>query len=87
MLPQWTKTLTKCISKVLCGGVQFSNDKGSQINEHLLGQNIHHDNSSQGMPEYDALLTHEIPNVNHVDAHNISDSASVLAEKRTIHDW
>ena len=78
--PPWIKTLTKCLSKVLCGGVQFSSDKGFQINEHLLGQNIHHDNYSQGMPEYDALLTHEIPNVNHVDAHNFNNSAHPIAQ-------
>ena len=71
--PRWIKNLTKCVSKILCGGVQFSSDKTFQINGLVPSQNIHPDNYSQGLPEYDALLAHEIQNLNHVDAQSFQN--------------
>lgn len=80
--PKWIKNFATCMSQILCAGVKFSTDKHLQNNGHINGKTIHQHTYNQGVPEYDALITHEIQSINQ-NFHNLTNSSHPTAHVQT----
>ena len=67
--PRCLRNVTTFISRLLCTNIHFSADSNAQVHGHTTHQNLHQHSYNQHLPEYDALLSHEIQNINNVDNH------------------